>query len=570
MKHLVRLLIVVLTMTLSISMAGQTNRGVSKPKVASPTTTTKTKKTPSKPSTPKTSHSHRQGQGNANRPRGGYSGYGGGYGREIDTEQEEMQRQREAEERRRQEEARQQELQRQREAEERRQREQLERENKRIIENLVANMVYVEGGTFTMGATKEMPQPNDNDKDEKPKHKVTLSPFYIGRYEVTQAEWRAVMGNNPSQFIGYNRPVENVSWYDCQEFIRKLSILTGKNFRLPTEAEWEYAARGGKKPHGFKYSGSNAIENVGWYNRNGNSSTHTVGTKSPNNLGLYDMSGNVFEWCHDKYGDYRKDSQTNPIGASSGDLKVLRGGSWYSPERQCCLSNRECKNNYYHSDYLGLRLVISEDNLSAKNDQTARDETSQDIKTFTHRESSFIVGATPGPAMFKTTYRYEGGEYRLFYNKYRSFSLAFEDQLFAPGLGFLLEFSYSHASYDHMTTKDIPGIPQYTDYNVKNINDYSLTLYGNLTLLPNHRFQIPIYLGLGGDVLKGEPFHHFMISAAAKLRLKYYVTNSIGIYVGVNARTGMGSSGVEKDSPRKGDTHSMYNVSYDAGVYFSF
>lgn len=207
-----------------------------------------------------------------------------------------------------------------------------------VINNLISNMVYVEGGTFTMGATAE--QGRDAYDNEKPAHKVTVSSFSIGKYEVTQKEWKAVMGSNPSKFRGDNLPVENVSWEDCQSFIRKLNSLTGKKFRLPTEAEWEYAARGGNKGHGYKYSGSNKLDEVGWYYDNSGKTTHEVGRKSPNELGLYDMSGNVCERCNDWEGDYGSNSQTDPLGPSSGSYRVLRGGSWNYVAGLSRVSNR--------------------------------------------------------------------------------------------------------------------------------------------------------------------------------------------------------------------------------------
>ena len=220
------------------------------------------------------------------------------------------------------------------------------------------DMMYVKGGTFTMGATSE--QGSEADSDEKPTHSVTLSSFYICKYEVTQALWKAVMGSNPSSFKGDNLPVETVSWDDCQTFIRKLNAMTGKNFRLPTEAEWEFAARGGNNSRGYKYAGSNNIETVAWYDDNSGSKTHVVGTKSPNELGIYDMSGNVLEWCQDWKGSYSSASQTNPTGASSGSLRVLRGGSWNYDARSCRSSNRISNAPDYRCYYIGLRLVLSQ------------------------------------------------------------------------------------------------------------------------------------------------------------------------------------------------------------------
>ena len=216
-------------------------------------------------------------------------------------------------------------------------------------------MVYVSGGIFTMGATSE--QGSEADRDEKPTHQVTLSSFSIGRYEVTQEEWEAVMGSNPSHFKGAKRPVERVSWNDCQTFIRKLNAMTGKNFRLPTEAEWEFAARGGNSSRGYKYAGGNSLGSVVWYDDNSNDQTHNVGTKSPNELGLYDMSGNVWEWCSDWYGSYSSSSQTNPKGPSTGSYRVFRGGSWYNNARYCRVSNRSNNSPGYSDDNLGFRLA---------------------------------------------------------------------------------------------------------------------------------------------------------------------------------------------------------------------
>ena len=225
------------------------------------------------------------------------------------------------------------------------------------IKGVSYEMVWVEGGTFRMGATSE--QGSDARSDEKPVHSVTLSGYYIGKTEVTQALWKAVMGSSPSRFKGDNLPVECVSWDDCQAFIRKLNALTGQNFRLPTEAEWEFACRGGNNSRGYKYSGSNYIDNVVWYRDNSGSKTHPVATKSPNELGIYDMSGNVTEWCSDWMGDYSSGAQTNPKGPYRGSYRVCRGGSWNHDARFCRSSIR--LRNFpptVRDNILGLRLAL--------------------------------------------------------------------------------------------------------------------------------------------------------------------------------------------------------------------
>ena len=227
-----------------------------------------------------------------------------------------------------------------------------------VKDGISIDMVRVEAGTFTMGATPEM---KDSYDSEKPAHQVTLTnDYYIGKYEVTQALWQAVMGNNPSEFKGDNLPVENVSWNDCQKFISKLNLITGKTFRLPTEAEWEYAARGGKKSRGYQYSGSNNLSDVAWYYKNSGIKTHAVGTKQANELGIYDMSGNVSEWCQDRYGDYSKSSQTNPKGSTSGALRVLRGGCYSYYSDFCCPLSRGFDTHSTCESGNGLRLAISE------------------------------------------------------------------------------------------------------------------------------------------------------------------------------------------------------------------
>ncbi len=220
------------------------------------------------------------------------------------------------------------------------------------LNKLINNMMYVSGGTFIMGG--------DESSDQTPTHSVTLSSYYICKYEVTQALWRAVMGSNPSKFKGDNLPVEQVSWNDCQTFINRLNSYTGRNFRLPTEAEWEFAARGGNYSRHYKYSGSNYIGDVAWYTDNSGNRTHPVGTKQANELGLYDMSGNVWEWCSDWYGSYSSYSQSNPTGATSGFGRVERGGNWCGLARYCCSSHRSYYAPGNSFDDLGLRLVLSQ------------------------------------------------------------------------------------------------------------------------------------------------------------------------------------------------------------------
>ena len=220
-------------------------------------------------------------------------------------------------------------------------------------------MVRVEGGTFRMGATSE--QEEDAYDSEKPVHSVTLNSYYIGKTEVTQALWQAVMGSNPSYFKAYFKgadlPVDCVSWNDCQKFIQKLNRLTGRNFRLPTEAEWEFACRGGNNSRGYKYSGSNNLGSVAWYDENSGVSTHPVATKAPNELGIYDMSGNVMEWCSDWYADYTSYSQTNPTGSLSGSGRVIRGGGWRG-FAGCRSSNRGYDYPTSRDYDLGLRLAL--------------------------------------------------------------------------------------------------------------------------------------------------------------------------------------------------------------------
>ena len=232
------------------------------------------------------------------------------------------------------------------------------RANETITVNGISfKMIGVQGGTFTMGATSKL-----GDSDEKPAHQVTLSSFSIGETEVTQELWQAVMGSNPSSFKGSRRPVEQVSWEDCQDFIRRLNNLTGRQFRLPTEAEWEYAARGGNKSKGYKYAGGSNIGDVAWYYGNSSNQTHDVGTKRANELGLYDMAGNVQEWCQDWFGFfYSSSSQTNPTGPASGFNRIIRGGNWVDGAEDCRVSYRRLNSNCtptYRDGNLGLRLAF--------------------------------------------------------------------------------------------------------------------------------------------------------------------------------------------------------------------
>ena len=226
------------------------------------------------------------------------------------------------------------------------------------VKGVTFNMILVKGGTFDMGATDE--QGTDAKADEKPVHSVTLSDYYIAETEVTQALYEAVIGSNPADSVGAELPVVLIEWGDADLFVSKLSEITGRKFRLPTEAEWEYAARGGNKSKGFKYAGSNNISDVAWFN-NIEGGSHTVKGKAPNELGIYDMSGNVDEYCADDYAPYSKDSQTDPkCELKDGGDVTVRGGSFVSEASDCRVSRRGSSRGYVFGS-LGFRIAMSVD-----------------------------------------------------------------------------------------------------------------------------------------------------------------------------------------------------------------
>lgn len=222
------------------------------------------------------------------------------------------------------------------------------------VAQLIGNMVHVQGGTFTMGCTSSKAYWCDD--SDKPAHQVTVGSFYICKYEVTQKLWKAFMGSNPSWTKGDNMPVAWVNWVTAQKFIRKLNAFSGKKFRLPTEAEWEYAARGGNRSHNYLYSGSDDINAVAWWQDNSGDKLHPVGTKRPNELGLYDMTGNIYEWCSDWQAPYTSGAQTNPKGPQTGSWRVMRGGNQSSSDSECGVMTRsQCLPDI--ATCCGLRLV---------------------------------------------------------------------------------------------------------------------------------------------------------------------------------------------------------------------
>lgn len=229
------------------------------------------------------------------------------------------------------------------------------------VKGAVFTMILVEGGSFEMGATEEQGG-EDPDENEYPIHLVNLSSYYICQTEVTQRLWHTVMDTNPSLIQGsWRLPVDCVKWDMCQKFISALNEYMDYRFefRMPTEAEWEYAARGGNKSRGYKYSGSNDLNEVAWYENNSGEVTHPVGTKKPNELGIYDMSGNLWEWCQDWTGPYQSVEQTNPTGPETGTHRVMRGGSWTYDQQFCRVSRRNYISNVIKGANCGLRLAMS-------------------------------------------------------------------------------------------------------------------------------------------------------------------------------------------------------------------
>ena len=228
-----------------------------------------------------------------------------------------------------------------------------------VIENIINNMVMVEGGDYVMGLTDK----KQSDPFLQPNplfHKVAVSSFCICKYTVTQDEWICVMGNNPSEFVGSKCPVTNISWADCFEFINKINNLTDHKygFRLPTEAEWEYAARGGNKSKGYRFAGGNSLNEVAWVDLNSGGRTHDVGTKLPNELGLYDMTGNIWEWCSDWYGNYDLAYKKNPQGPNNGRMRVFRGCAFDTFDWDCAIGQRSCNVPTTRTCGLGFRLVM--------------------------------------------------------------------------------------------------------------------------------------------------------------------------------------------------------------------
>lgn len=232
---------------------------------------------------------------------------------------------------------------------------------KEVLKEIASEMVKVEGGTFTMGCTN--PQDSDCVYWEKPRHTVKLHSYYISKFPVTQKQWKAIMGSVQTNKDCPQCPVVYVTWFDAQVFINKLNQYTDKNYRLPTEAEWEYAAKGGNKSHGYKYAGSNNAMEVAWYDTLISHELHPVGMKKPNELGLYDMSGDVWQWCGDWFNEhyYSDGPSDNPKGPATGKGdRSLRGGSWWGPMKDCRVANRDKYPPDSKDDDVGFRLVMEE------------------------------------------------------------------------------------------------------------------------------------------------------------------------------------------------------------------
>ena len=226
-----------------------------------------------------------------------------------------------------------------------------------LPKGLAFKMIEVVGDSFKMGGSD-----GEALNREKPIHEVSVQSFYIGEFPVTQELWQAVMNNNPSNFKELKRPVEQVSWNDTQDFLKKLNEVTGKDYRLPTEAEWEFAARGGIHSEEYIYAGSDRLTEVGWYRENSGRETHPVGKKSANELGIYDMSGNVWEWVEDQWHDDYQDAPTDGsawVDADQGAYRVCRGGSWLRNARYCRVSFRDFNSPGFRGNSLGFRLALS-------------------------------------------------------------------------------------------------------------------------------------------------------------------------------------------------------------------
>jgi TonB family protein len=249
-------------------------------------------------------------------------------------------------------------------------------------------MVLVEGGTFQMGS-------NAGEVNEQPVHAVNLSSFFIGKYEVTQKQWFAIAGSNPSGKKNCEEcPVEQVSWDNIQLFLEKLNTQTGKNYRLPTEAEWEFAARGGVNSKGFEFSGSNNIDSVGWYFNNSEKEATVVGRKQANELGIYDMSGNVWEWCSDWFGEYKNAGAVNPLGVSSGNWKIVRGGAWNNTPRLCSVHKRNWLNKDLGSTDICFRLVLPIEDESKSEIQTETIKTDEEPLTYVEQDAEYPGGTS--------------------------------------------------------------------------------------------------------------------------------------------------------------------------------